>query len=41
MCASSASVGQLPSRRCAGAFACTTPARPFGQAYLGRIVTIT
>ncbi len=39
--ASSASVGQLPSRRWAGALACVTPARPLGQAYLGRIVTIT
>ena len=34
-------VGQLPSRRCAGALACTTPVRPLGQAYRGRTVTIT
>ncbi len=39
--ASSASVGQLPSSRCAGALACTTPVRPLGQAYFGRTVTIT
>lgn len=37
--ASSASVGQLPSSRCAGTLACTTPARPLGQAYRGRTVT--
>ena len=41
ICARSASVGQLPSSKCAGAFACTTPARPLGQAYFGRMETIT
>ena len=35
------SVGKLPSSRCGGAFACTTPVRPLGQAYFGRTVTIT